>query len=274
MRDVHALLRQFNLRPRKKLGQHFLISPGALDRIAAEADLTEEDAVLEIGAGLGHLTHRLAAAAGAVVAVEVDRHLMPVLEEEMAGYSNVRLVEGDILRLDPAELMTEQPYKVVANLPYSITSAVLRHLLEARVPPTTIVVTIQREVAERIVARDGRMSLLAVSVQFYGLPTLLFRLKPGAFYPPPAVESAVLRIDRRPELPIPAADVGDFFRIVRAGFAQPRKQLHNNLSSGLRLTREAAIDACNNANISPKRRAERLSIDDWTRLLNVLKSSQ
>ena len=272
MRDVRTLLRQFDLRPRKRLGQHFLVHTGALARIVAAAELSPEDAVLEIGAGLGHLTQILAGVAGEVVAVEVDRRLVEVLKEELADHSNVRLVEGDILELDPAVLMAERPYKVVANLPYAITSAVLRHLLEARVPPQRMVVTVQREVAKRIVARSGRMSLLAISVHFYGCPRLLFRLKRGAFYPPPEVDSAVLRIDHHKHPPVQVEDTDNFFRIVRAGFSQPRKQLRNSLAAGLALAPQAVAEALRRAGIDPRQRAERLHLEDWGQLMKALES--
>ncbi len=264
--NVWEILRHYGLEPRQELGQHFLIDARALARIVAAAELGAEDAVLEIGAGVGNLTRLLAEKAGRVVAVEVDRRFLPVLEAELANWPNVHLVVGDILALDPSELMGEEPYKVVANLPYGITSAVLRHLLEARLPPQRMVVTVQREVAERMVARSGRMSLLAVSVQFYGRPKLLFRLRPGAFYPPPEVESAVVRIDRHPRPPVEVADVARFFRVVRAGFSQPRKQLSNSLARGLGISSDEAADALRRAGIDPRIRAERLSLEDWARL--------
>jgi 16S rRNA (adenine1518-N6/adenine1519-N6)-dimethyltransferase len=270
MTDVRQILRRHGLEPRRELGQHFLVDAGALARIVAAAELTPDDEVLEIGAGVGNLTHRLAGSAGRVVAVEIDRRFLPVLEAELADYPNVHLVVGDILALDPSDLMGEGPYKVVANLPYAITSAVLRHLLEARVPPQRMVVTVQREVAERIVARGGRMSLLAVSVQFYGRPQLLFRLPPGAFYPPPEVESAVVRIDRHLQPPVEVTDVGWFFQVVRAGFSQPRKQLSNSLASGLGISPGEAASALQEAGVDPCARAERLSLEDWARLARRL----
>lgn len=270
MSDVRQVLRRYGMEPRRELGQHFLIDAGALARIVAAAELTAEDAVLEIGAGVGNLTRLLAREAGRVVAVEIDRRFLPILEAELADCPNIRLVPRDILALDPSELMEGEPYKVVANLPYAITSAVLRHLLEARVSPQRMVVTVQREVAERMVARSGRMSLLAVSVQFYGRPQLLFRLRPGAFYPPPEVESAVVRIDRHPRPPVEVADVDGFFQVVRAGFSQPRKQLGNSLAHGLGISSGEAADALRRAGIDPHIRAERLGLEDWARLACVL----
>jgi 16S rRNA (adenine1518-N6/adenine1519-N6)-dimethyltransferase len=270
MRSVHELLRHYDLEPRKRFSQNFLVDRGALKRIVTAAELSPGESVLEIGAGLGTLTHALVEEGAQVVAVEIDRELVPILRQELADYANVRIIEGDILALDPAELMEDHPYKVVANLPYAITSAVLRHLLEARVPPQRAIVMVQREVAERIVARDGRLSVLAISIHLYGEPRLLFRLKRGAFYPAPSVESAVLRIDLHPQPPVHVADTARFFRVVRAGFSQPRKQVHNSLSGGLALDRKAIVEALLEVGIDPRRRAERLRLEDWARLTEVL----
>lgn len=270
MAALQALLHYYGLEPQKRLGQHFLVDEGALRRIVAAAQLRPGQAVLEIGAGLGTLTQALAAVAGQVVAVEVDQRLVRVLRDRLSGQTNVRVVEGDILALDPAVLMQETPYTVVANLPYGITSAVLRHLLEAQAPPQRMVVTVQREVAERIVARGGRMSLLAISVHFYGQPRMLFRLKPGAFYPPPEVDSAVVRIDRHARPPVEVDDVESFFRVVRAGFSQPRKQLRNSLAGGLGLPTQAMVEALHRAGLDPRQRAERLRLEDWARLAQVV----
>jgi len=271
MTGARELLRRYGLQPSKGLGQHFLVDQGALARIVAAAELEPQEAVLEVGAGLGTLTRALAEAAGQVVAVEVDRRLLPALRQELAGCANVQIVEGNILALDPADLMANRPYKVVANLPYNITSAILRHLLEARLPPQRMVLTVQREVAERIAARDGRMSLLAVSVHFYGRPQLLFRLGRGAFYPAPEVESAVMCIDRHAQPLVEVADVKGFFRVVRAGFSQPRKQLRNSLAGGLGLAPPVVAETMRAAGLDPRQRAERLRLEDWASLTETLR---
>lgn len=274
--DARGLLKQWDLRPSKGLGQNFLIDQAALGKIVAAAELSPDDVVLEIGAGLGTLTKRLAQDAGRVVAVELDERLMPVLRSVLAGFDNVTLIQGDILALDPAALAGTLQYKVVANLPYYITSAVLRHLLEASVKPRRLVVTVQREVAERIVAQPGQMSLLAVSVQFYGRPRLLFRIKPGSFYPSPGVESAVVRVDLYDELPVSvedaavSVDAGAFFRVVRAGFSQRRKQLRNALAAGLRRPPEEVAARLREAGVDPKRRAQTLSLEEWARVTLAL----
>jgi 16S rRNA (adenine1518-N6/adenine1519-N6)-dimethyltransferase len=284
--NVHGLLEQWDLRPSKGLGQNFLVNQAALSRIVAAAELTPDDVVLEIGAGLGTMTERLARDAGHVVAVELDERLIPVLESVLAAFDNVTLIQGDILALNPATIMSSvtdrsptsnlQPptpnpqYKVVANLPYYITSAILRHLLEADLKPQRLVVTVQREVAERIVADPGQMSLLAVSVQTYGHPQLLFRIKPGSFYPPPGVESAVVRVDVHATPPVPAEDMDAFFRVVRAGFFQRRKQLHNTLAAGLRRPSQEVAARLQEAGIDPRRRAQALSLEEWARVTHAM----
>jgi 16S rRNA (adenine1518-N6/adenine1519-N6)-dimethyltransferase len=284
--NVRGLLEQWDLRPSKGLGQNFLVNQTALNRIVAAAELTPDDIVLEIGAGLGTMTERLARDAGHVVAVELDERLIPILESVLVFFDNVTLIQGDILALDPANIMsgvTNQPpisnlqsptsnpqYKVVANLPYYITSAVLRHLLEADLRPQCLVVTVQREVAERIVAGPGQMSLLAVSVQAYGHPQLLFRIKPGSFYPSPGVESAVVRVDVHAMPPVPAEDVDAFFRVVRAGFFQRRKQLHNTLAAGLRRSSQEVVARLQEAGIDPRRRAQTLSLEEWARVTRAM----
>ena len=280
--NVRRLLERWDLRPSKGLGQNFLVNEAAIIKIVAAAELTPADVVLEVGAGLGALTERLAREAGHVVAVELDQRLMPALRDVLAGCDNVTLIQGDVLALDPAALVSTQPfgyaqdkppvsnlqYKVVANLPYYITSAVLRHLLEARLKPVRVVVTVQREVAQRIVAQPGQMSLLAVSVQFYGRPQLLFRIKPGSFYPSPGVESAVVRIDLHARPPVQDTDA--FFRVVRAGFAQRRKQLHNGLAACLGRSPDDVAAKLREVGVDPRRRAQTLSIEEWGAVARVM----
>ncbi|HOQ99106.1 MAG TPA: 16S rRNA (adenine(1518)-N(6)/adenine(1519)-N(6))-dimethyltransferase RsmA [Anaerolineae bacterium] len=270
--DPREVLRRYGLRPRKGLGQNFLVDRSALERIVAAAELTSQDTLVEVGPGVGQLTQLLADAAGRVVAVELDAQMVQVLRQELAGRSNVEVVEGDILEVDVGALAGGRPYKVVANLPYYITSAALRHLLEAQPPPTLLVVTVQQEVAERITAQPGAMSLLAVSVQFYGRPRRVARIPAGAFYPPPKVDSAAVRIDVYPPAERPVQDVGPerFFRVARAGFGQRRKQLRNSLTAGLHLKGEQVAAALARAGIAPQRRAETLSLEEWAELSRAL----
>ncbi|MBN2391634.1 MAG: ribosomal RNA small subunit methyltransferase A [Anaerolineae bacterium] len=283
--DPRALLRHYGLTPRKSLGQNFLVDPAVPARIAAQASLTRDDTVLEVGAGLGTLTAALATQAGRVIAVETDPHLISILHQEMEAFENVAIVHGDILDLDPAALLDVAPapviplwgthfphYHVVANLPYYITAAVLRHLLEAAVRPARMVVTVQREVAARMVAVPDEMSVLAVSVQFYGKPRIALRLKRGVFFPVPDVESAVVCIDLYETPPTPVADVAEFFRVVRAGFAQRRKQLRNTLAASLHLSPEDVVAALTSVDVDATRRAETLTLGEWGRVAGALRT--
>jgi 16S rRNA (adenine1518-N6/adenine1519-N6)-dimethyltransferase len=334
--DIKPLLRQFNLRPKKSLGQNFLVDEHALSNIVRAAEITPDDVVLEIGPGLGSLTLYLADAARQVIAVEIDRTLIPPLRSVLSTRSNVAIVEGDILRLDPTELLTEaslreahsertlseaerksksaakqspaadeiasppstapqkdaapftpyprsggalggmlamtpnENYKVVANIPYYITSAIIRHLLEADVKPRTIVLTIQSEVAQRIIAQPDDMNLLAVSVQFYGVPRIVQRIPAEAFYPAPDVDSAVVRIDLPDQPRVRVKDVERFFKVAKAGFGQKRKQLHNSLAAGLPVKHEQIMQALSEVGIDPKRRAETLTLEEWGKLSDRL----
>jgi 16S rRNA (adenine1518-N6/adenine1519-N6)-dimethyltransferase len=269
--DVPGLLRRFELHPKKSLGQNFLVDEGALAKIAEAADLTASDTVLEIGPGLGSLTQHLAAIARRVIAVEIDSHLIPVLHSQLADWTNVEIVQGDILKIDPATLLREATtYKVVANIPYYITSGIIRHLLEAAIKPSLMVLTIQQEVAERIIAQPDDMNLLAVSVQFYGSPRIVTNIQAGAFYPAPEVDSAVVRIDLDAKPRVAVKSVDTFFSVVKAGFSQKRKQIHNSLVGGLGKPREEIDRLLQAGNIDPKRRAETLTLEEWAGLANLV----
>jgi 16S rRNA (adenine1518-N6/adenine1519-N6)-dimethyltransferase len=254
-------------RARKELGQHFLVDPEALKRIAAAAELEPKQAVIEIGAGTGELTAALVAAGARVAAVELDEALCNRLRSRFQDDSTVRVVNANILDYEPGDLLAEAglppPYVVVANIPYYITAPILRRLLEATLPPLRLVLTVQREVAETIVAPDGALSLLAVSVQFYATAVLLFRLRPNSFSPPPKVDSAVVRIDVAPSPRVQVDDREAFFEVVRAGFRAPRKQLHNALSRGIWLPPGEASSLLRRAGIDPLRRAQTLTLDEW-----------
>jgi len=264
--DLPTLLRTHGLRPDKKLGQNFLNDPAYLEKIVAAAEIESDDAVLEIGAGLGSLTRLLAVSAKTVVALELDHDLLPVLRTVLAPHTNVRVVEGDILKLSPADLVARDDYLVVANVPYYITSAIFRHLLERAPRPRRIVLTVQREVAERVCAAPGEMSLLALSVQVYGQPTIAARIPAEAFLPTPKVDSAVVRVDLYPQPLIPAPLLERFFRLAKAGFSQKRKTLRNSLSAGLAISTMEAGQMLERAGVDPQRRAETLSLDEWGKL--------
>ena len=261
--EIPALLRHFGLRPDKRLGQNFLIDAVALQRVVQAAQISPQDRVLEVGAGLGSLTRLLAQQAREVVAVEIDHNLMPALKSMTSPFQNIRLVEGDILQLDPGTLMDQPDYLIVANIPYYITSALLRHLLEASLPPRRMVLTVQLEVADRICAQAGEMSLLALSVQVYGKAYREGRIPAGAFYPVPKVDSAIVRIDIYPTLPLTTAEIDRMFLLAKSGFGQKRKKLRNALASGLEIEPQAAETLLLAAGIQPGRRAESLSLEEW-----------
>ncbi|MFH1524134.1 MAG: 16S rRNA (adenine(1518)-N(6)/adenine(1519)-N(6))-dimethyltransferase RsmA [Chloroflexota bacterium] len=267
--NIPTLLRQYGLRPSKGLGQNFLQDNHALQKIVSAADLKPVDDILEIGPGLGSLTRYLALSAHSVTAVELDGNLFPALQSVLTPYQNVRLVQGDILKLNPIDLVNSPGYLVVANIPYYITSAVIRHLLEAEHRPSRAVLTLQKEVAERICADPGKMSLLALSVQVYGRPTIAGEIPAEDFYPSPKVDSAILRLEIYPQPIISIPLLDKFFTLIKAGFSQKRKTLRNALSGGLRLAPVEAEQFLAKAGIDPQRRAETLSLEEWERLCNV-----
>jgi 16S rRNA (adenine1518-N6/adenine1519-N6)-dimethyltransferase len=267
--DIPALLHSLGIRPSKGLGQNFIIDEHALKKIVEAGEITPSDAVLEIGAGVGNLTRLLAESARQVVAVELDRKMLAILEKWVVSHPNVRLVAGDILKLDPAQLVTEPDYLVVANIPYYITSSVIRRLLESVNKPKRMVLTVQQEVARRICVAAGEMNLLALSVQVYGAPQIVARIPAGAFYPPPKVDSAVARIDLYPQPVFPQPQIDCFFKLAKAGFGQKRKTLRNALSSGLHLSPAETHQLLETSGISPLRRAETLSLEEWRKLVAV-----
>ena len=269
------ILDRYAITPKQSLGQNFLYDEGLLARITAAAELSPDDAVLEIGPGLGALTRQLAQAAGRVVAVELDDRLLPILRYELEPFNNVELIHGDILTFDPAGWF-DGPFVVVANVPYYITGAILRHLLDGRPRPKRLVLTVQREVADRLTARPPDMSLLAVSVQYYGSVKLIGTVKAGAFWPRPEVDSAIIRVDVDDRHLVRGegeqgrkGEDEAFFRVVRAGFSEKRKQLKNNLRH-LGLGDEAIAAALASAGIDGRRRAETLTVGEWEQLTLAL----
>ncbi len=267
-------LQAAGLRPRKGLGQHFLTDPGILRSIVAAAELPEDAVVIEVGPGAGTLTAVLAATASHLIAVELDAYLAPLLAEIYQTVPWVRIIQGDALQLSPADILgpelASRPYYLVANIPYYITGALLRHFLEAEHPPVRSVLTVQLDVARRVVAQPPHMSLLAVSVQAYTRPKLLRKLAPGSFTPPPKVSSAVLRLDAHPTPLVPPHQRQAFFRLVRAGFAQKRKTLRNSLSAALPYTSQQIVAALRAAGLQTNQRAQELGIAQWLALLEAL----
>jgi 16S rRNA (adenine1518-N6/adenine1519-N6)-dimethyltransferase len=267
---IGALLKKYGIRPDKRLGQNFLIDEGSLARIAATGEIQPGDRVLEIGPGLGSLTRHLARQAGQVVAVELDPNLIPPLNEVLTETDNVQVVQGDILALRPDELIDQPDYIVVANIPYYITSAIIRHLLEAEHKPRRIVLTIQEEVARRICASAGDYSLLALSVQVYGQAQIAGRIPAGAFFPAPKVDSAIVRVDLYNEPVVATFQLKTFFQLIHAGFAMKRKTLRNTLSAGMHWEKEKVELLLNKAGIDPQRRAQTLTLDEWKHLTGIV----
>lgn len=268
--NPRALLNQYEISPKKSLGQNFLHDPNALEKIVATAEIMPEDVVVEIGPGTGTLTAVLAQQARHVFSIEIDERMRPILEDELALYDNVYLVFDDFLRVNVPDLVEDMDYVVVANVPYYISSAILRRVLEGKPQPRCVVVTVQYELAERIAAQPGDMSLLAVSVQFYGKPTIVSKLNPATFWPRPEIDSAVLKIETYNTPPVDIPDEKTFFRVVKAGFSQKRKQLKNALGGGLGIKARAAGDLLEAAGIDMTRRAETLTLEEWAAISHVV----
>ncbi len=275
IKTIKELLKQEEQKPKKSLGQNFLISKDVLARILGAAELSWTDTVLEIGPGIGTLTRGLAQSAKQVIAVEKDPAMVEILKETTKDLPNVEIVSGDILKqnLPSASYphlaegkFAESKFKVVANLPYYITSPVIRMFLEAADKPKLLVLMVQKEVAQRICAKPPDMSLLAVAVQFYATPSIVSYVKKSCFWPQPKVDSAIIKIVPKLALGKALLAEGKFFEVVKAGFKQPRKQLGNNLAQGLKLSRQQVEAWLSQAGIQPTQRAETLSIENWVSL--------
>jgi 16S rRNA (adenine1518-N6/adenine1519-N6)-dimethyltransferase len=268
---------EFDFKPKKRLGQHFLIDEAVLERILSVAELSHGDIVVEVGPGLGTLTEGLAKRGAKVIAVELDSKLVAMLRRRLAPFPNVRIVHADILKVTPQQLLQNnltapelaQGYKVIANLPYYITSPILRHFLEAQLQPSEMVVMVQKEVGEAIAATPGKMSLLSARTQFYSKPAIVFYVPAASFYPPPKVDSVILRLDIYPQPPIRVSDVASFFDIVMHGFSTPRKQLRNSLARSLEMPPNQVALLLGKAGIEAKRRAETLSLEEWMELWKI-----
>jgi 16S rRNA (adenine1518-N6/adenine1519-N6)-dimethyltransferase len=267
--NIHVLrnlLYAHHMRPNKSFGQNFLVDRDILQRIVETAELEPGDQVLELGAGTGVLTRELARQARRVVAVELEQDMLTLLAKTTRDYINIEIIERNLLYVDPQDVFGRERYKLVANLPYYITAPTFRHFLESANPPRLLVVMVQYEVAQRIVAEPGDLSLLGVSVQFYGQPRIVARVPARAFYPAPKVDSAILRVDIHEQAPLTPRERDTFFRVVQAGFSERRKQLHNSLAHGLHRKDEEIRGWLATAGIEANRRAETLSIEEWLRL--------
>lgn len=266
-KSLTDILKSQNIRPKKSFGQNFLTDPSILSKIVREAEVKRSDTVLEIGPGPGTLTQHLIEKSKKVIAVEVDERMVSLLVEKKLNHQNLDVIHKDILEVDIDSLVGVEPYLAVANVPYYITSAIFRHLLNTINQPTRIVFTVQKEVAERICELDGSSSLLSLSIRVYGKPRILFYIPASAFTPQPKVDSAVLRVDMYPESLVSRDNLEDFFRITKAGFSQKRKTLKNSLSGGLAKSSNLVDRWLVSAGIDPIRRAETLSINEWRSLI-------
>lgn len=268
--QLQRLLRAEGLRPRKSLSQHFLTDPDALDGIVAAAELTPGDRVIEVGPGLGVLTRRLLAAGASVTAVEVDSRLAAYLRRELSAIERFELIEADALSLHPREVIPAAPYKLVANIPYHITSPLLHTFLEGEQPPELTVLLVQAEVAERVASPPGGMSYLSVFVQNITSAEIVRRVPAAAFEPAPEVDSAILRLRRRDPTVPPGPGRDPFYRVVQAGFRQRRKQVHNGLTRELPVDRAVVSHALASCGIDAERRPQTLTVDEWSCLADAL----
>lgn len=265
---IKDLLHHYGMRPKDYLGQNFLVDEIALQDIVEAADLKQTDTVIEVGPGLGVLTQQLAAKAGKVIAIEKDRMMLDILDVNLEKCKNVKVYNQDALRFN-VDANVKGPYKVVANIPYYLTSHLFQFFLEQKNKPELMVLLVQKEVGERVTAKPGDMSVLAVSVQLYSRPEIIARVSKKSFWPAPKVDSVVLKIvpsNQYPEI----KDEKEFFRIVKIGFSSKRKQLHNNMANGLKISQEMVSTWLSENGVDPKSRAEDLSVDDWLKLYKSL----
>lgn len=267
---TNHILHRFKLRADKKLGQNFLIDESVVRRIVEAAELTPEDTVLEVGPGIGTLTQGLAESGANVVAVELDKRLLPVLDVTLEGYDNVRVVNGDILQVDIMEQVQKPDFKCCANLPYYITTPIIFAILEKRLPMERLVVMVQKEVAERMAAKPGSKDYgaLSVAIQYFTEPEIAFIVPPSSFIPAPSVDSAVIVCKRRSTPPVEVCDENLFFRVVKAAFSLRRKMLSNSLKN-MGIKGEQVTKWLELAGVDGKRRAETLSLEDFAALTNT-----
>jgi 16S rRNA (adenine1518-N6/adenine1519-N6)-dimethyltransferase len=269
---IKNLLKKYGIRPFKGWGQNFLVDRSVLRKIIESAELKKSDIVLEIGPGIGTLTQELAKKAKKVIAVEKDKKMVEILKETLKGIENVKVIQGDILKIPNSQFLIHNSYKIVANLPYYIVSPVIRKFLELKeVRPLEMILMVQKEVAQRICAKPPNMNLLAVSVQFYSKPEILFYVSKNSFWPRPKVDGALLKIIPLTNTNRKLTDTKLFFKIVKAGFCQPRKQLANNLAKMLKLDKKKVKNWLLENGIQPSQRAETLSVNDWLKLTKNFK---
>lgn len=267
---VHYICKRFDIKMSKKLGQNFLIKRGIVDEIVRAAELTPGEPVLEVGPGIGTLTQGLAQSGADVTAIELDRRLLEVLDTTLASYDNVRIVHGDVLKLDVPTIMNYKPFKVVANLPYYITTPIIMSLLESKLPIERLVVMVQKEVALRMVAQPGTKDYgaLSVAVQYYTEPDIVLDVPPKSFLPAPAVTSSVIRCVLRDKPPVDVIDEKLFFHVVKAGFAQRRKTFANTMKT-TGLSKDRIEELLEKANIDGQRRGETFTLQEFADVANA-----
>ena len=267
---VHYICKRFDIKMSKKLGQNFLIKRGIVDEIVHAAELTPGEPVLEVGPGIGTLTQGLAQSGADVTAIELDRRLLEVLDTTLASYDNVRIIHGDVLKLDVPSIMNHKPFKVVANLPYYITTPIIMSLLESKLPIERLVVMVQKEVALRMVAKPGTKDYgaLSVAVQYYTEPDIVLDVPPKSFLPAPAVTSSVIRCVFRDKPPVDVIDEKLFFRVVKAGFAQRRKTFANTMKT-TGLSKDRIEELLAKANIDGQRRGETFTLQEFADVANA-----
>lgn len=259
---------------KKSLGQHYLVDKRALRKIIKAADLSDKDSVVEIGAGRGFLTSELATKVGKLITVEIDNVLIPILKSKYEHLRHVTVLHEDARDIEIDKIIpNSEPYKLIANLPYYAALPIIRRFLEANHPPQLLVVMLQQEVAERMIATVGKMSLLSVAIQLRGIPKIITTISPRSFKPQPKVSSAVLRIDVRPKPLLDLQSESDFFKIVRAGFSSPRKQIRNTLKQGLSLNASESDQILSESGINPTVRPQYLSMHDWGKLYSTFQNS-
>lgn len=276
-----AVLQKYNFNFQKKYGQNFLVDTHVLEKIMDAAQITREDCVVEIGPGIGTMTQYLAERAGSVVAVEIDKNLIPILQETLSEYDNVTIINEDILKVDLNRIVEEKnggrPVKVVANLPYYITTPIIMGLFENHVPLQSITIMVQKEVADRMQVGPGTKDYgaLSLAVQYYAKPEIVAIVPPNCFIPRPGVASAVIRLTRYEEPPVQVRDEAFLFALIRASFNQRRKTLANGLSNAqnLSLTREQVTEALESMGLSPTVRGEALTLSQFAALSELLKGN-
>ena len=270
--QLMGYLKQKGIWANKGLSQNFLIDRIALDKIVAAAEIEEGDRIIEIGPGVGTLTTELIEKSNSVTSIELDSKLATLLSERFSEHHNFKLIEGDVLNTNIGEIVQSDPYKVVANIPYAITSKIIKLFLTSSNKPTSLVMLVQKEVAERICAKPGQMSVLAISVQLYGNPQIIDIVNANSFFPAPKVDSAIIKIGINDfNNKVPNLDEKEFFRCVKIGFSSRRKKLTNNLMAGYHLDREKVSDIINKIGLKEGARAQDLTISQWNQLSQLIK---